>query len=476
MKACVDRKLLGNQLERPLAREYIPDDGLTTRADRDDGRFLSYRQRESCCIRCRCHANSNGIKMRILFITQWFEPEPAFKGVDFAAALKGRGHEVEVVTAFPNYPGGKLYPGYRIRPYHKETMMGVVVHRLAIWPSHDRSSIGRIANYLSFFASVLSFGLLKGGRYDLVYVYHPPITPAAAAAIFCRLHRRPLVIEIQDLWPDSVAASGMAGGDRVPALLGRLCNFVYQRATRIIPQSDRMGDRLLERGVPASKLRRIYNWSTYRPADMENVLPAGVADTFEGRFNIVYGGNLGQAQALGSLIDAAAAASAQHPSIHLHLFGNGIERQALAAHAGRVAPGIVTLHGSVDRQAMDRIFDRADVLAVQLKDDALYTITIPSKVQHYLACGRPIVAGLSGEAASLLQASGAAILCTPQDVAAMADAICRIASMTPSERAAMGAQGREYYELHMGFDRALDETIDVITEAADRRMFNMRKI
>lgn len=414
--------------------------------------------------------------MRILFVTQWFEPEPAFKGVDFAAALKARGYDVEVVTAFPNYPGGRLYPGYRIRPYCKETMMGVVVHRLAIWPSHDRSSIGRIANYLSFFASVLSFGLLRGGRYDLVYVYHPPIMPAAAAAIFCRLHGRPLVVEIQDLWPDSVAASGMAGGARILALLGRLCNFVYQRAARIIPQSDRMGDRLLERGVPAAKLRRIYNWSTYRPADAKNVLPAAVVDTFEGRFNVIYGGNLGQAQALDSLIDAAAAASVQHPSIHLHLFGNGIEREALAAYAGRVAPGIVTLHGPVDRQAMDRIFDHADVLAVQLKDDALYTITIPSKVQHYLACGRPIVAGLSGEAASLLHASGAAILCPPQDIAAMADAICRIASMTPSERAAMGAQGREYYESHMGFDRALDETIDVITEAADRRMSNIRKI
>jgi glycosyltransferase involved in cell wall biosynthesis len=412
--------------------------------------------------------------MRILFITQWFEPEPAFKGVAFAAALKARGHAVEVATAFPNYPGGKVYPGYRIRPYRRETMMGVLVHRLAIWPSHDRSSIGRIANYLSFFASVLLFGLLRGSRYDLVYVYHPPIMPAAAAAIFCRLYGRPLVVEIQDLWPDSVAASGMAGG-RISALLGRLCDFVYRRAARIIPQSDRMRDRLLERGVPAAKLRRIYNWSTYSPAVGDDDMPVAVDDAFKDRFNIVYGGNLGQAQALDSLIDAAALASAHYASIHLHLFGNGIERAALAAHAERTAPRNVTLHGPVDRQVMDRIFDLADVLAVQLKDDALYTITIPSKVQHYLACGRPIVAGLSGEAADLLRASGAVILCPPQDVAAMANAICRIASMTPPERAAMGARGRQYYDVNMGFNRALDETIEVIAEAADRRIFDIRK-
>lgn len=413
--------------------------------------------------------------MRILFVTQWFEPEPAFKGVNFAAALKARGHDVEVVTAFPNYPGGKLYPGYRIRPYRQETMMGVVVHRLAIWPSHDRSSIGRIVNYLSFFASVLSFGLLRGGRYDLVYVYHPPIMPAAAAAIFCRLYKRPLVVEIQDLWPDSVAASGMAGG-RITALLGRLCDFVYRRAARIIPQSDRMRDRLLERGVPVTKLRRIYNWSTYSPAANGGCLPAAIKDVFEGRFNIVYGGNLGQAQALDSLIDAAALASARHPSMHLHLFGDGIERAALTAYAERIAPCNVTLHGPVDRRGMDRIFDRADVLAVQLKDDALYTITIPSKVQHYLACGRPIVAGLSGEAADLLHASGAAILCPPQDVPAMAEAICRIVTMTPPERAEMGARGRQYYEVSMGFERALDETIDVIVDAADCYTFGKGKI
>lgn len=413
--------------------------------------------------------------MRILFVTQWFEPEPAFKGVAFAAGLRARGHVVEVATAFPNYPGGKLYPGYRIRPYRRETMMGIPVHRLAIWPSHNESSIGRIANYLSFFASVLLFGLLQGSRYDLVYAYHPPIMPAAAAGIFCRLYKRPLVVEIQDLWPDSVAASGMAGG-RIPVLLGRLCDFVYRRAIRIIPQSDRMRDRLLQRGVPAAKLRRIYNWSTYSPAIREEDFPAAIKDAFEERFNIVYGGNLGQAQALHSLIDAAARASAHHPSIHLHLFGDGIERAALAAYAERIAPRNITLHGPVGRLAMDRIFDRADVLAVQLKDDALYTITIPSKVQHYLACGKPIVAGLSGEAADLLHASGAAILCPPQDVDAMAEAICRIVTMTPLERAAMGASGRQYYEMHMGFERALAETIDVIGAAADCHKSDKGKI
>jgi colanic acid biosynthesis glycosyl transferase WcaI len=403
--------------------------------------------------------------MRILFLTQWFEPEPAFKGAGFAAALRARGHDVEVVTAFPNYPGGKLYPGYRIRPYHRETIEGTTVHRLAIWPSHNASSIGRIANYLSFFLTALVFGLLRGGRYDMVYVYHPPITPAAAAAIFCTTHRTPFVVEIQDLWPDSVSASSMADG-RITRVLGKVCDFVYRRATLIIPQSSMMLERLHERGVPRTKLRRIYNWATYRPT------PEGATaqrpDGFEGRFNIVYGGNLGQAQVLTDAIDATARAAKDRPAIHLHLFGDGIERQALEAYAAQVAPAHVTFHGPVGRDAMDRVFDEADLLLVQLKDDPLYTVTIPSKVQHYLACGRPIVAGLAGEAARLLTESGAAIVCPPQAVAAMATAILRIAAMTVTERAAMGHLGRDYYNTHLGFDRAIDETIAVVDDAAAR--------
>jgi glycosyltransferase involved in cell wall biosynthesis len=411
--------------------------------------------------------------MRILFLTQWFEPEPAFKGVSFAAELMASGHAVEVATGFPNYPRGKIYPGYRVRPYQRESIDGIVVHRLALWPSHSNSSLGRVANYLSFFLTTLLFGLVRGRRYDLVYVYHPPITPAAAAAIFCAFARKPLVVEIQDLWPDSVVASGM-GGKPVARVLGAVCDFVYRRATMIVPQSDRMLERLRERGVPASKLQRIYNWATFS-SDVEGELPTSTEDAFRDRFNVVYGGNLGQAQALDSLIDAVALAGASVPALHLHLFGNGIERERIAEHAARVSPSQVTLHGALDRRTMDRVFEQADVLAVQLKDDPLYAITIPSKVQHYLACGRPIVAALTGEAAELLRRAGAALVCPPADAEALANAIRQLAEMSSAERQRMGASGRMFYNAELGFDRAISETLAVMQEAVQRYGSNRRK-
>lgn len=405
--------------------------------------------------------------MKILYLTQWFNPEPAFKGADFAAAIVARGHDVEVVTAFPNYPGGKVYPGYRIRPYARETLRGLTVHRLCIFPSHNRSTIGRVANYLSFFVSALIFGLWRGRRYDAIYVYHPPITPGLAAALFCMVHRKPMVIEIQDLWPDSVVASGMAGG-RVDIVLRWLCNFVYRRAQHIIPQSDGMRGQLIARGVPPEKLTRIFNWSTYQPIAIgdESIGEVALLPTFVGRFNAVYGGNLGQAQGLATVIRAVAEARHSCPSLHLHLFGHGIETEMLEALAGQIASDGVTFHGLVGRAAMDRIFDQADVLVLHLKDDPLYDITLPSKMQHYLSCGKPIIAGLKGEAGALLLQSGAARVCPPEDAARIAAAMIDLTHMSPGDRAELGRNGRRFYEAHMAFDSAVDATVAVIENAA----------
>lgn len=405
--------------------------------------------------------------MRILYLTQWFDPEPAFKGAQFARALADRGHEVEVATGFPNYPGGKLYPGFRILPYRRETIAGLTVHRLALYPSHDRSSLGRIANYLSFFLSALLFGLWRGGRYDAVYIYHPPLTPALAAAFFCRWHNTPFVVEIQDLWPDSVAASGM-GNARIVAILDRLCRFVYARADRIIAQSRGMQARLESRGVEAEKLSTIFNWATYSDAAQVPV-PEAVAEAFAGRINIVYGGNLGQAQNLDTVVRAAIRAQAEVPAIRLHLIGDGVERDQLAALvAHESAADAVRLLPPVPRDAMDRIFDAADILVLHLNDDPLYDITIPSKTQHYLACGKPIVAGIGGDAAAILRASRAASISAPEDVAAMAASMVRIAHMRPEERTAMGQRGLSHYRQHFAFDQAIDKTMDVIGRAAYR--------
>lgn len=404
--------------------------------------------------------------MRILYLTQWFEPEPAFKGAGFARALADAGHEVQVVTGFPNYPGGKLYRGYRIRPFARETIDGVRVHRLPLWPSHDKSTIGRIANYLSFFASALVYCLLRMRAYDIVYVYHPPLTPALAAALAGVFHRVPFVIDIQDLWPDTVAVSGM-GNPRIVAILNRLCRFVYNRAAHILCQSDGMAERLANRGIPRNKLTRIYNWSNYRPGtEGEADVPNEFAVAFAGRFNIVYGGNIGQAQALEYLVEAAIRVQRDVPALRLHIVGQGIERDSIAALAAS-APDTVRLYAPVPRAVMDRIFERADILALHLKDDPLFDLTIPSKLQHYLSIGKPVLAGIGGEAAQLLRRSGAARVGPPADVAVMTQNLIALARMRNDERAVLETSGAAYYASKLSFESALRDTLAILCAHGD---------
>ena len=395
--------------------------------------------------------------MKLLYITQWFEPEPILKGAQFASALARMGHDVDVVTAFPNYPGGKLYEGYHLKPIQRERMDDFNLIRLPMYPSHNSNPIGRIANYVSFFASVLFYGLLRGSRYDAVYVYHPPITPSAAAAVFCRLFKVPLILDIQDLWPDSVVASNISGG-RLGPVLTKLCNFVYRRCTHIICQSEGMRTRLLERGVPAEKLSRLYNWSTYK--SVSDATPSStITDMMRDRVNLVYGGNIGDAQSLRSVIDAVAAVQKNNPELRFHIVGDGIERERLKIYlSDNQLNDVIKIHPPVERNAMDRIFDLADILVLQLRDDPLFEITIPSKLQHYMSCGKPILAALKGEAKNLINESDSGFVTNPEDSVAMAASLKRLLEMKPADRVAMGEAGRRYYEKEMAFENAITFT------------------
>ncbi|MFA6123924.1 glycosyltransferase family 4 protein [Sphingomonas sp.] len=189
--------------------------------------------------------------MRIAYLTQWFDPEPGvIKGPRFVRALEAAGHDVTVVTGFPNYPSGRLYPGYRIRLIGRETIDGVAVVRLPLYPSHDGSSLRRALNFLSFFFSVLAYCLLRRTRFDMAYVYHPPITVGLAAALAGLVRHLPFMLDIQDLWPDTVAVAGMRGGRVIARLLDPICRFVYWRASAIVVQSAGMRRALIARGVP----------------------------------------------------------------------------------------------------------------------------------------------------------------------------------------------------------------------------------
>jgi glycosyltransferase involved in cell wall biosynthesis len=391
--------------------------------------------------------------MRIAYVTQWFEPEPnIIKGTEFVRALQSAGHEVTVVTGFPNYPYGRIYPGYRLRPISRETVDGVPIVRLPLYPSHDRSALRRSITFLSFFLSAFVYLRLGRSKFDLAYVYHPPITVGLAAA----LARIPFVLDVQDLWPDTVVATDIGGASKLAGLLGACCRFVYAKALAICTQSDGMKRALVERGVSAEKITVIRNW-----ADAEfHEIPA--SRDRRRCFTLVYGGNLGRAQQLSNLVDAAAIVQQERPDIRIELYGSGIEERELQNKAKRHCLTNLDFPGRVPVQQMIREFADADALVLHLGNDPLFDITIPSKTQYYLAMGRPIVAAVNGEAGKLLRQSGAAIVVPPADAAALAKAIGEMADTSVRRRAVMGRAGTEFYRQHLSFSHAIGRTIALL--------------
>jgi len=414
-------------------------------------------------LHCGRRSASSPLVAKILYATQWYDPEPnIIKGPEFVDALRRGGHTVDVLTGLPNYPTGRIYPGYRIRAFQEEAIAGAAVKRLPLYPSHNASSFGRSLNFISFFMSVLIYLAFRGYRYRTWYVYHPPITVGLAAAIVSLFVRRPFILEIQDLWPDSVVASHMAGTKRVVWVLSALCNFTYARAARIVVQSQGIADRLQSRGVPASKIRLIRNWADATAAQLPS--PNREAHGMSNKFTLVYGGNLGRMQALKTALEAMAQLESEQVEAELVLIGDGIDRGALQSYANRLRLSNVRFVERVPQEQIGGWFAAADALLLHIAQDRLFTITIPSKTQYYLACGKPIIAGIEGEAAEMLIRSEAAVVVPPQDASALAGAIKKLASLPQADRAQMGVAGSAYYNEHLSFSRGIEATMKVIEE------------
>ena len=391
--------------------------------------------------------------MRILLLTQWFDPEPTFKGLAFARALAARGHRVEVLTGFPNYPGGKIYDGYRVRWRQREQIEGIPVTRVALYPSHDSSSTRRVANYASFAVSAATIGVGSVSTPDVAYVCHPPGTIGLPAIVIQLVRQCPFVYDVLDLWPDSVISSGMMSSPWLNALLSRWCALVYRRASRVVVPSPGLKRALVERGVPQEKIEVIYNWCDEASigavtGDETAAIRYGMKD----RFNIVFAGTMGKVQALDAVLEAAALLAPRLPRVQFVFVGAGVEVPRLKQMTeDRQLQNVRFL----PRQPIDeigRILTLADVLLVHLKDDPLFRITIPSKTQAYMAAGRPILMGVRGDAAELTARATCGLSCEPQDAVSLAAAVEALAVKGREELRRLGEAGRQFYRDELSLD------------------------
>lgn len=385
--------------------------------------------------------------MRILLITQFFQPEPFLKGLPFAKKLAERGHEVEVLTGFPNCPEGKLYKGYKIKFLQREIIDGIPVIRVPLYPSHDKSGMRRFLNYASFGVSAATIGFFATKPADVAYVYHPPATVCLPAIVIRLLRRIPFVYDIADLWPDSLAASEMFDNKFGLWVADKCCKFFYYMAQKIVVLSPGFKEELCRRGVPAEKIEVIYNWcddTTIQKVQRDNLLAENLG--LNNSFNVMYAGNMGNVQILDTVLDAANIIQPKYPRVRFVFVGDGRETDSLKRKTKDLGLNNVLFIERQPVSKMSGILSLADVLLVQLKDTPMFRITIPSKIQAYLSVGKPILIGVEGDAANLVLNARAGLKCEPGNPRSIAETVEKFQSMPQAELDAMGENGRRFYQ------------------------------
>ena len=384
--------------------------------------------------------------MKVLVVSQHYWPE-SFRINEVAESLQRAGCSVTVLTGQPNYPDGKVFQGYRACSIGTEEHAGCTIHRVPLVPRGKGTAMRLIANYLSFLltASVLGPWSLRGQRFDVIFVYGTsPILQAIAGVVLKHLKQVPLVTWVQDLWPQSLEATGFVRNRRILKAVAVVVRWIYRRSDLLLVQSDAFIGPVK---AMAGEKPVVCHPNPGELAFSEPLGLEGKALILDAGFNVVFAGNMGTVQALDTVLNAAERLLSQ-PLIRFVLIGSGSRSEWLAAEVEHRRLTNVRLAGRFPGSVMPSILSQASALLVSLIRSPIMAHTVPSKIQAYLAAGRPIVAALDGEGARVVAAAGAGVTCPAEDPAALAAAIADLSAMDAKARRRMGNAGRRYYEEH----------------------------
>jgi len=385
--------------------------------------------------------------MRLLVVSQYFWPED-FRVNDFVVGMRERGHEVTVLTGLPNYPDGKVFEAFRRNPHDFDRFHdGVEVIRVPMLPRGD-TRVGLVLNYLSFALAGIILGpwKLRGRAFDAIFTFQgSPVTSALPAVLLRWLKRAPHLMWILDVWPDSLSAVGVTRSPRILSMVGRLVRFIYRNCDRILVQSRAFWSPVLRDGGTERQLAYFPNWiePTFQQG-LDGVEPAPETTAFADHFTIMFAGNIGDSQDMPSVLEAAEAVR-DLDGVRWLIVGDG--RAADALRDGIVRRGLqerIHLLGRHPTDRMPAFFAGADALLVSLRAEPIFAMTIPGKVQSYLAAGRPVLGMIDGEGRRVIEESGGGLSVPAGEGAALADAVRRLAALSAAERADMGRRGRAY--------------------------------
>lgn len=381
--------------------------------------------------------------MRILFITQYFYPE-VFRGNDIAFDL-AIDNEVTVVTSVPNYPQGSFFKGYGFFKKNREIINGVHVVRVPVFPRGKDNSLSLILNYFSYvFSASLSIVILAlKERYDCVFVQQlSPVTLAIPGVIYKKLRKVPLYLWVLDLWPESLQSAGNINNKALLLFFEKIVRLIYKNSSKILISSKGFLYSILDKGVPERKIYYFPNWAEDVFVNVENKTEE-IPDLLPG-FRVMFAGNIGEAQDFHAIMNTAVFLK-NKPEIKFIIIGDGRKKTWLDNFVrDNGLQDTVQLLGRYPLNMMPSFFDKANIMMVSLKDELIFNLTIPAKIQAYMASSKPILAMLNGEGAVLVKDAKCGYSVNAGDYKGLAEKIINMQKMDPDELESMGLNGRVY--------------------------------
>lgn len=384
--------------------------------------------------------------MKVLILSQYFWPE-SFRINDFAKGLMEKGHEVEVLTGKPNYPKGDYFEGYRFGGYSTETWEGIKVHRVPLVKRKDGGAINLILNYFSFVLfGIIGIYRLKE-KYDHIFAFVPsPLTAVIPALIYKKFKRKiPISIWLQDLWPEMITSAGGITNKFIMSFAKSISLWIYKKSDHIFTQSEGFIGALKAKGVPADKMSLLPNYTEdfYVPlnkkASKANDLPEGK--------KIMFAGNIGECQDFDSLLNTCEIIKKDLPDLKWVILGDGRRKSSvLKTIEEKGLKDNFILMGRRSPEMMPHYFSQADALVLSLQDQPIFRITIPSKLQSYMACGKPILGSIIGEAADVIHNAEAGLTSSPMANNEFAEKIKAFYDLNEKQRVEMGNNALSYYK------------------------------
>ncbi|MGO4113223.1 glycosyltransferase family 4 protein [Rhizobium johnstonii] len=406
--------------------------------------------------------------MNVLVWSQYFWPEN-FPINELASELVEAGVNVTVLTGKPNYPEGKLFPGYRAGGITRERYSNVELVRIPLLPRGAATSLRLGLNYLSFVVSGLLVApfALRRREFDAIFIYAPsPLLQALPALFLASIKKVPVTLWVQDLWPDALKATGHVKNHVALRLVGILVRYIYRRSDLILVQSEAFRAPVVRGGGAPSRIHYFPNSiKAEAPIPLASDGAQKLVQEMQGAFSVIYAGNIGRAQSVETIVEAAKQLLCTAPHIKIFLVGSGSREKWMDAEIRRLGLNNLILAGRFAPSDMPLILGNASALLITLVDDPGIALTIPSKIQTFLANGRPIVASINGEGARVLNEAEAGPVCSAGDGPSLSAAISQLEQMSPATREQLGKNGRRYFLKHFELTRRSRELIQHLIQA-----------